>query len=87
MKTVVNYNAGEQTATAYTRDKTVMCKLDRLVTDYLESYKLIKQTVINKIYSMTKSYLNYRKPRTMNTEQREQVRWRMEKLNSSSNLW
>ena len=40
METVVNYNAGEQTATVYTRDKSVMRKLDRLVADYPDSYKL-----------------------------------------------
>ena len=34
METVVNYNAGEQTATVYTRDKSVMRRLDRLVADY-----------------------------------------------------
>ena len=33
METVVNYNAGEQTATVYTRDKSVMRRLDRLVAD------------------------------------------------------
>lgn len=30
METVVNYNAGEQTATVYTRDKSVMRRLGRL---------------------------------------------------------
>lgn len=30
-KTIVNYNSGEQTATVYTRDKTVMRRLDALV--------------------------------------------------------
>ena len=33
-ETIVNYNAGEQTATLYTRDKAVMRKLDTLVTDF-----------------------------------------------------
>ena len=85
METIVNYNAGEQTATVYTRDKTVMRKLDQLVKDYPESYKLINQTEIDKTYSMPESYVNYRKPRTMNAEQRAQARQRMEKLNSHEN--
>lgn len=34
MEMVVNYNAGEQTATVYTRDKSVMRRLDRLVADH-----------------------------------------------------
>ncbi len=33
-ETVVNYNAGEQTTTVYTRDKAVMRKLDTLVADH-----------------------------------------------------
>ncbi len=52
MEMVVNYNAGEQTATVYTRDKSVMRRLDRLVADYPESYKLLNQMEIDKTYSM-----------------------------------
>ena len=33
-ETIVNYNAGEKTATLYTRDKAVMRKLDTLVADF-----------------------------------------------------
>ena len=85
METVVNYNAGEQTATVYTRDKSVMRKLDRLVADYPDIYKLLRQTDIDKTYSMPKSYVTYRKPRKLNDEQREQARRRMAKLNSADN--
>ena len=85
METVVNYNAGEQTATVYTRDKSVMRKLDRLVADYPDIYKLLRQTDNDKTYSMPKSYVTYRKPRKLNDEQREQARRRMAKLNSADN--
>ena len=83
METVVNYNAGEQTATVYTRDKSVMRRLDRLVADYPDSYKLLNQTNIDKTYSMPKLYVTYRKPRAVSAEQREQARQRMAKLNSA----
>ena len=85
METVVNYNAAEQTATVYTRDKSVMRRLDRLVADYPDIYKLLKQTDIDKTYSMPKSYVTYRKPRTLSDKHREQARKRMSKLNSSDN--
>ncbi len=85
METVVNYNTAEQTATVYTRDKSVMRKLDRLVADYPDTYKLINQTDIDKTYSMPKTYVNYRKPRVLSDKQREQARQRMSKLNSSDN--
>ena len=85
IETVVNYNAVEQTATVYTRDKSVMRKLDRLVADYPESYKMLSQTEIDKTYSMPKSYITYRKPRMVSNEQREQARQRMAKINSNDN--
>lgn len=85
METVVNYNAGEQTATVYTRDKSVMRRLDRLVADYPDSYKLLCQTDIDKTYSMPKSYVTYRKPRAVSDRQREQARQRMAKINSNDN--
>ena len=85
METVVNYNAGEQTATIYTKDKSVMHRLDRLVADYPDSYKLLSQTDIDKTYFMPKSFVTYRKPRTASNEQREQARQRMAKLNSADN--
>ena len=85
METIVNYNAAEQTAIVYTRDKAVMRKLDRLVEAYPESYRLIDQTDIDKTYSMPKSHVTYRKPRSVSTEQREQARLRMEKINLTDN--
>ncbi len=42
-ESILNYNAGEQTATLYTRDKAVMRKLDTLVADYPNTYKLTGQ--------------------------------------------
>ncbi len=39
-ETVINYNAGEQTAALYTRDKAVMRKLDTLVAGFPDTYKL-----------------------------------------------
>ena len=74
METIINYNAGEQTATVYTRDKAVMRKLDKLVADFPDTYKLIDQTSIDKTYSMPKSYVSYRKPRNISAAKREQAR-------------
>ena len=50
MEMVVNCNIGEQTANVYTRDKSVMQKLNRLVSDYPNTYKLRKQTDIDKSF-------------------------------------
>ena len=48
-ETVVNYNAGEQTATLYTRDKAVMRKLDTLVTDFPDTYKPTAQDEVSEM--------------------------------------
>ena len=66
-ETVVNYNAGEQTAIVYTRDKAVMRKLDTLVADFPDTYKLVEQDEVSKTYSFPKAYVSYRKPRNLST--------------------
>lgn len=76
-ETIVSYNAGEQTATIYTRDKAVMRKLDTLVVDFPDTYKLVKQDEVSKTYSLPKSYVSYRKPRAVSMEQRERARQMM----------
>ena len=80
-ETIVNYNAAEQTATVYTRDKTVMRRLDALKDAYPDTYKLIGQTDIDKTYEMPKSLINFRKPMSISAAQREAASKRMKKLN------
>lgn len=80
-ETVINFNAGEQTATVYTRDKAIMRKLDALVIAFPEVYKLISETDIDKTYSMPKSCVSYRKPRKLTALQRANARERIEKVN------
>lgn len=81
-ETIINYNAGEATAIIYTRDKTVMRRLDKLVTAYPDTYKLTEQDEISKTYFAPKEYISYRKPRKISEEQRERVRQRMIEINS-----
>ncbi len=76
-ESILNYNAGEQTATLYTRDKAVMRKLDMLVADFPDTYTLTGQDEISKTYSFPKSYVSYRKPRAISKEQRERARQMM----------
>ena len=85
-ETIVNYNAGEQTATLYTRDKAVMRKLDTLVADYPDTYKLTGQDEVSKTYSFPKSHVSYRKPRAVSTEQRERARQMMIERNKGKIL-
>lgn len=81
-ETIVSYNADEQTATIYTRDKAVMRKLDTLVADFPDTYKLVKQDEVSKTYSFPKSFVSYHKPRAVSMEQREQARKKIGLINS-----
>ena len=80
-ETIINFNLGDDTAIVYTRDRFVMKKLDMLVTEFPETYKCIKVTDIDKTYFMPKQCVNYRRPRRISAERREQVRWQMSELN------
>jgi hypothetical protein len=80
-ETVINFNAGEQTATLYTRDSAIIRRIDALVSEFPEVYRCIKATEYDKTYEMPKSYISYRKPRKLTEEQREQARRRMKTLN------
>ncbi len=76
-ESILNYNAGEQTVTLYTRDMVIMRKLDTLVANFPDTYKLTGQDEVSKTYSFPKSYVSYRKPRAISTEQRERARQMM----------
>lgn len=84
-ETVVNYNAGEKGATLYTRDKTVIRKLDALVAGFPDIYRQTEQDGVSKTYAFPKSFISYRKPRAVSAEQREQARARMVLINSTDN--
>ncbi|MDO4189757.1 MAG: hypothetical protein Q4D29_12300, partial [Lachnospiraceae bacterium] len=80
-ETIINFNAGEEMATVYTRDPAVIRKLDSLVIEFPEVYRCIRVTDIDKTYEMPKSSVSYRKPRRLSEEQRELARERMNKIN------
>ena len=77
----INFNAGEEMATVYTRDPAVMRKLDALVIEFPEVYRCIGATDIDKTYEMPKLSVSYRKPRKLSEEQRILAKQRMETIN------
>ena len=70
-ETIINFNAGEEMATVYTRDPDVIRKIDTLVIEYPDTFRCIRETDIDKTYEMPKSAVTYRKPRKLSEEQRE----------------
>lgn len=81
-ETIINFSAGDQTATLYTRDPVVIRKVDALVIEFSDTFKCIGKTEIDKTYEMPKSAVTYRKPRKLSEEQRDSMRQRINRLNS-----
>ena len=80
-ETIINFNAGDQTATLYTRDPAIIRKIDALVIEYPDTYKCIGETDIDKTYEMPKSVVTYRKPRRISDERRSQLQKIMGNIN------
>ena len=59
-----------------------MRKLDTLVANFPDTYKLVKQDEVSKTYSFPKSFVSYRKPRAVSMEKREQARKKIGLINS-----
>ena len=85
-ETIINFNVAESDAVVFTRDKSVIRKLDALVTEFPEVYKCIGETDIDKTYSMPKKYVSYRKPRRISKEIREQRKEMMSQINSKNDV-
>ena len=79
-ETIINYNREDAIATVYTRDPSVIRKLDQLVISFPEVYKCIGETDIDKTYEMPKSAVNYRKPRRLSEEQRRAAGERLKRI-------
>ena len=84
-ETIINFNVAESDAVVFTRDKSVIRKLDSLVNEFPEVYKCIGETGIDKTYSMPKKYVSYRKPRRISEELKQQRREMMNTINKSQN--
>lgn len=80
-ETIINFNAGEETATVYTRDPAIMRKFDTLINEYPDTFRCIAYTDIDKTYEIPKTVVSYRKPRRLTEEQRELARNRMKNIN------
>ncbi len=57
--------------------RQLCANLTRLLPTSPDTYKLTGQDEVSKTYSFPKSYVSYRKPRAVSTEQRERARQMM----------
>lgn len=74
METQINFNAEEEFAEIYTRDKSVMHKLDKLVENNSDVYNLIKQDDWGKTYKCSKHLIRFGKPQTEKQKEANKIR-------------
>lgn len=79
METTVNFNADEKTAVLYSRDKSVIRRMDKMVAEFPDIFECIKETDIDKTYRFPKKYAMPKRPRIMSEEQLEKMRQRLAK--------
>ena len=78
METVINFNAEEKTAIVYTRDKSILRKIDALCARFPDTFKVIAEDSISRTYSVPKRLVKVAAPRVMSEAQKEAL----EKLRS-----
>lgn len=71
METVINFNAEEKTATVYTRDKSILRKIDALCARFPDTFKVIAEDSISRTYEVPKRLVKVAAPRVMSEAQKE----------------
>lgn len=84
-ETIINFNAGSRRATLYTRDPSVIRKVDALTIEFPDVFRCVARSDIDRTYEMPKSAISYRKPRRLSDEQREAARKRIKDVGRPKN--
>lgn len=79
METTVNFNAKDAMAVLYSRDKSVIRRMDKMVAEFPDLFECIKETDMDKTYRFPKKYAMPKRPRILSEEQREKMRERLMK--------
>lgn len=70
---VINFNAEEDTATVYSANPSWLRKMDALVKEFPDTFRLIRQTEISKTYEIPKRLVRIGKPRKLSSAQKENL--------------
>lgn len=83
-ETIVNYNNGDKIASVYTADPYIMRKLDKLVSKYPDTYKVVAEDNYSKTYEFPKKLVSFRPPNTkvLTEEEKQVLRDRLASLRS-----
>lgn len=70
---VINLNADEDMATVYSANPAWIRKMDKLVQEFPEVFRIKRQTEISKTYELPKKLVRIGKPRELSPAQRENL--------------
>ena len=70
---VINLNADEDRATVYSANPVWIRKMDALVREFLDVFRIKRWTEISKTYEMSKKYVYIGRPRELSPAQRENL--------------
>ena len=76
-ETIINFNAKDKYASIYTRDPTFMKQMDKLVSEYPNTFRCKSVSEVDRVYEVPAASVTLRKPRRMSEEQREAARERL----------
>ena len=81
-ETIINFNAKDKIATVYTRDPTFMKQMDKLVSEYPDTFRCRSVTEVDRVYEVSAATITFRRPRKISIEQRKNAKKRMMELNT-----
>ena len=79
-ETIINFNAKNKIATVYTRDPTFMKQMDKLVSEYPDTFRCKYVSEVDKVYEVPAASVTFRKPKRLTNEQREAARKRIKSI-------
>ena len=79
-ETIINFNTKNKIATVYTRDPTFMKQMDKLVSEYPDTFRCKYVSEVDRVYEVPAASVTFRKPRRLTNEQREAARKRIKSI-------
>ena len=70
---VINLNADEEMATVYSDNPARIRKMDALVKEFPDVFRIKRWTEVSKTYEMPKKYIRIGRPRELSSAQRENL--------------
>ncbi|MDE5598587.1 MAG: hypothetical protein K2J04_12270 [Lachnospiraceae bacterium] len=70
---VINFNADEEIATDYSSNPAWIRKMDTLVREFHDVFRIKRWTEVSKTYEMLKKYVRIGRPRELSSAQRENL--------------